>query len=187
MFLVVDLWEESAFLFLFSGRFNTGVPSSKISHLCVPVPLAATYTPDLHQYGEYGTAVRSAAAALFLFLCNLLDAGPPGRVLYDFFLWTFHLCCTAHKKSHFADFFHKSTTGSTSTYIFFLCDIPLLCHNSSYTFDPKCTTRRWTLRCSNYSVTKRQHFSCALRTATLSLKFENVVPEGWMGFFPCYI
>ena len=43
---------------------------------------------------------------------------------------------------------------------------------------PKCTTRRWTLRCSNYSVAKRQQFSYALCTATLSLKFENVVPEG---------
>ena len=49
---------------------------------------------------------------------------------------------------------------------------------------PKCTTRRWTLRCSNYSVAKRQQFSCALSTATLSLKFENVVPEGWILIFP---
>ena len=40
---------------------------------------------------------------------------------------------------------------------------------------PKCTTRRWTLRRSNYSVAKRQQFSCDLSTATLSLKFENVV------------
>ena len=50
----------------------------------------------------------------------------------------------------------------------------------------KCTTRRWTLRCSNYScsVAKRQQFPCALRTATSSLKFENVVPEGWICFFP---
>ena len=38
-----------------------------------------------------------------------------------------HLCCTAHKKkSHFADFLHKSTTGSTSTCVFFLYDIPSL-------------------------------------------------------------
>ena len=49
---------------------------------------------------------------------------------------------------------------------------------------PKWTTRRWTLRWSNYSVAKRQQFSCALSTATSSLKFENVVPEGWIWFFP---
>ena len=36
-------------------------------------------------------------------------------------------------------------------------------------------------------MAKRQHFSCPLRTATLSLKFENVVPAGWILFFPCYI
>ena len=45
---------------------------------------------------------------------------------------------------------------------------------------PKCTTRRWTLRCSNYSVAERQQFSCALSAATLSLKFENVVQGGWI-------
>ena len=52
---------------------------------------------------------------------------------------------------------------------------------------PKCTTRRWTLRCSNYSVANRQQFSCRLSTATLSLKFENVVPDGWIRLFPFYI
>ena len=44
----------------------------------------------------------------------------------------------------------------------------------------KCTTRRWTLSCSHHSVAKRQQFSCPLRTATLSLKCEYVVPEGWI-------
>ena len=29
----------------------------------------------------------------------------------------------------------------------------------------KCATRRWTPRCSRYSVAKRQQFSCPLRTA----------------------
>ena len=52
---------------------------------------------------------------------------------------------------------------------------------------PKCTTRRWTLRYSNHSVAKRQQFSCALSTATSSLNFENVVPEGWTRFFPSYL
>ena len=41
------------------------------------------------------------------------------------------------KKCHFADFLHKSTTGSTSTCGFFLYDNPSLCHYFSYTFDPK--------------------------------------------------
>ena len=41
------------------------------------------------------------------------------------------------KKSHFAEILHKSTIGSTSTCLFFLYDIPSLCHNLSYTFDPK--------------------------------------------------
>ena len=41
------------------------------------------------------------------------------------------------KKCHFADFLHKSTTGSTSTCVFFLYDNPSLCHYFSYTFDPK--------------------------------------------------
>ena len=41
------------------------------------------------------------------------------------------------KKCHVADFLHKSTTGSISTCVFFLYDLPSLCHNVSYTFDPK--------------------------------------------------
>ena len=44
----------------------------------------------------------------------------------------------------------------------------------------KYTTRGWTRRCSNYSVAKLQQFSCALSTATLSLKFENVALQGWI-------
>ena len=66
----------------------------------------------------------------------------------------------------------------------YLC-ISLVRHSVSATspatlFIRKCATRRWTLRCSHYSVTKRQQFSCALSTAALSRKFENVVPEGWI-------
>ena len=34
-------------------------------------------------------------------------------------------------------FLHKYTTGSTSTCVFVSYDIPSLCHNFSYTFDPK--------------------------------------------------
>ena len=36
-------------------------------------------------------------------------------------------------------------------------------------------------------MAKRQQFSWPLRLTTLLLKFENVVPEGWIRFFPCYI
>ena len=36
-------------------------------------------------------------------------------------------------------------------------------------------------------MVKRQQFLCPLRTATLSLKFENMVPEGWILFLQCYI
>ena len=84
------------------------------------------------------------------------------------------------KKRYFADSLHKSTTGNTST-VYFSCTTLRRCATTSATLlIPKCTTRRWTPRCSNYSVAKRQQFSCALSTATLSLKFENVVPEGWI-------
>ena len=49
-----------------------------------------------------------------------------------------HLCCTAHeKKKKIADSLHKSSTGSTSTCVFFLRDIPSFYHNSSHTSDPK--------------------------------------------------
>ena len=99
-----------------------------------------------------------------------------------------HLCCTAHKKKwHFAYFLHKSTTGSTSTcvLVYFSCTTFRRSATTSATLlIPKCTTPRWTLRCSNYSVAKRQQFSCALSTAASSLKFENVVPEGWIWVFP---
>ena len=90
-----------------------------------------------------------------------------------------HLCCPAppQKKCHFVVFLHKSTTGSTSTCVFFLY-IPSLYHNFSYTL---------ILKCPNYSVARRQQISCGLITATFSLKFENVVPEGWIWFFPFYI
>ena len=89
---------------------------------------------------------------------------------------------TAHKKKrHFADFSHISTTGSTSTCVFFYNTTFRRSATTSATLlIPKCTAWRWTLRCSNDSVAKRQHFSCAPSTAILSLKFENVVPEGWI-------
>ena len=49
-----------------------------------------------------------------------------------------HVTCVAPptKKCHFADFLHKSTTGSTCTCVFFLY-VPSLCRNFSYTFGPK--------------------------------------------------
>ena len=49
-----------------------------------------------------------------------------------------HLCCTAHKKNVISPgFLHTSTSGSTSTCLFFLYNISPLYHNFSYTFDPK--------------------------------------------------
>ena len=86
----------------------------------------------------------------------------------------------AQKKRHFADFLHKSTTGSTSTVYFSCTTFRRSATTSTALLIPKCTTRRSSLRCSNYSVAKRQQFSCALSTATSSLKFENVVPEDWV-------
>ena len=91
------------------------------------------------------------------------------------------------KKCHCVDFLHKSTTESTSTCYFSCTTFRHSTTTSATLLILKCTTRRWTLRCSNYSVAKRQQFSCGLSTATLSLKFENVVPDGWILFFPCYI
>ena len=90
-----------------------------------------------------------------------------------------HLCCTAHKKKRrrlFAQsydwkrLFYLSIFSCTTFRHSAITPATLLIR--------KCTTRRWTLKCSHYSVAKRQQFSCALSTPTLSLKFENVVPEG---------
>ena len=53
--------------------------------------------------------------------------------------WYSYVTCVAPptKKMSFRHFFlHKSMTGSTSTCLFFFCDIPSLCH-FSYTFDAK--------------------------------------------------
>ena len=43
----------------------------------------------------------------------------------------------SRKKKKIADSLHKSSTGSTSTCVFFLRDIPSFYHNSSHTSDPK--------------------------------------------------
>ena len=94
---------------------------------------------------------------------------------------TYHLCCTAHKKNVISPIFCTNLRLEAPLPVYFSCTT---IHRSVTTLAtlliPKCTTRRWTLRCSNFSVAKRQQFSCALSTATLSLKFENVVPEGWI-------
>ena len=122
-----------------------------------------------------------------------------------------HLCCTTHKKTSFRRFFaqiydapppvlyHPQKNVISSIFctnlrldsrlpVFFSCTFRSSATTSTTLLIPKCTTRRWTLRCSNYSVAKRQQFSCPRSTATLSLKFENVVPVGWLDMiFPCYI
>ena len=82
----------------------------------------------------------------------------------------------------------SATTIETPLPVYFSCTTFRRSATTSATLlIPKCTTRRWSLRCSNYIVAKRQQFSCALSTATSSLNFENVVPEGWTRFFPSYL
>ena len=97
-------------------------------------------------------------------------------------------CCTSHTKMIFRRFFAQIYDWKHLYLCIFLGTT--FCRSaatSATLLIPKCTTRRWTLGCSNCSVAKRQQFSCALSTATLSLKFENVVPEGWIGSFLFYI
>ena len=68
-------------------------------------------------------------------------------------------------KSDIAVFWRKSTTVSTSVY--FSCTT--LRHSDISPGTPlirKCTTRRWTLWCSHYSVAKRPHFSYRKKRAS---------------------
>ena len=88
-----------------------------------------------------------------------------------------HVCCIADKKN--ADSWNKSTPGSTSTSI---PGIFLVRYEYSVILHPA------TGSSSHYSsVAKRQQFSCPLRTATLSLKFENEVPKGLFCFPMLYV
>ena len=91
------------------------------------------------------------------------------------------LTCVAPptQKMSFRRFFAQIYDWKHLYLCIFLYDIPSLCHNFSYTFDPKMHLPAMN-RCSNHGVAKRHQFSCALSTETLSLKFENVIPEGWI-------
>ena len=89
-----------------------------------------------------------------------------------------HLCCIAHKKKKKKKASDKSSTGSTSTPVFTIFRNSAIAPASPLI--RKSTTLRPTLWCSNCSVTKRQQFSCPLGTATLSLKWVNVVPGRWI-------
>ena len=82
---------------------------------------------------------------------------------------------TRKKKKKASD---KSSTGSTSTPVFTIFRNSAIAPASPLI--RKSTTLRPTLWCSNCSVTKRQQFSCPLGTATLSLKWVNVVPGRWI-------
>ena len=92
-----------------------------------------------------------------------------------------HLCCTPHEKNcHFTDFLHKSTTGSTSTCVFFLSDIPSLRNNFSYTPDPKIhhpamDSYVLQLQCGNATAAfvRSKH-------RDIVAEVRNVVPEGWI-------
>ena len=79
---------------------------------------------------------------------------------------------TAHKKKSFRRFFGTNVRLEAPLPVYFSCTTFRHSATTSATLlIRKCTNRRWTLRCSHYSVAKRQQFSCPLSTATLSLKF----------------
>ena len=77
-------------------------------------------------------------------------------------------------------FLHKSTTGSTSTCVFFWYDLSSFCHNSSHTFDPKTPPGDGLLGALTTVWQSDSSFRALLSTTTLSLKLENVVPQGSM-------
>ena len=94
-------------------------------------------------------------------------------------------CCIAHKKKWKADFPDKSTTGSTSTSVFFTYDVPYFRHNSGVTSNRKVhhpAIESQVLSLHSSVAKRQQQFSCPLETATLSLKLENVVPSCWIIF-----
>ena len=78
-----------------------------------------------------------------------------------------------NKKTDYSD---KSTTGSTSTSVFFF--LPTIFGNSAVTpVSPlirKSTTLWSTLWCFHYSMAKRQQFLCPVGTANLSLRYQVV-------------
>ena len=120
-------------------------------------------------------------AMVFHYRRRLFPTGDKGHQFVTRQKKMLHLCCTSHKKKVISPIFCTNLRLEAPLPVYFSCTTFRRCATTSATpLIPKCTTRRWTLRCSNYSVAKRQQFSCALSTATLSLKFENVVPEGWI-------
>ena len=95
------------------------------------------------------------------------------------------------KRLFFCRFFERIHNWKHRYRCIFLVPVSYVFCNSARTPAPPsiqmCTTLRWTLWCCHYSMAKRQQFSCPLRTATLSLKFDNVVPQGWIYFFSSYL
>ena len=96
-------------------------------------------------------------------------------------------CCVASptkKEKEKKRFWNKSTTGSTlPLYISCISYVVRTTFRNSAvspaTPIQKRTTRRSSLNVLFYhSVAKQQQHSCPLRSATLSLKFENMVQEG---------
>ena len=82
---------------------------------------------------------------------------------------THHLCLHRPQKMSFRRFFARiNDVKHLYLCIFLVRHSVALPQLQLHFLIPKWTTRRWTLRCSNYSVAKRQQFSCALSTATLS-------------------
>ena len=93
-----------------------------------------------------------------------------------------HLCCTAHKIMSFRRFFAQIYDWKHLYLCIFLVRHSVALPQLQLHFCSQNAPRRWPSRCSNYSVAKRQQFSCALSTAALSMEFENVVPESWIWF-----
>ena len=88
-----------------------------------------------------------------------------------------HLCCTAYKKMSFRLFFFTNLRLEAPLPVYFSCTTFRHSATTSATLlIPKCTTRRWTLRCSNYSVAKRQQLPCALSKG-LDLIFPALHPS----------
>ena len=91
--------------------------------------------------------------------------------IYMFFP-SFHLCCTAHKNL-ISPILYTNLRLEAPLSVYFSCTtFRRSATSSAELLIPKCTTRRWTVRCFNYSLAKRQPLSCALSTATLLLKFK---------------
>ena len=80
----------------------------------------------------------------------------------------------------FADSSNNPPTGSTSTCVFFLYDIPSFCHNCSHTADPDMhhpamDSKVVTTQCGKVTTVFVPSKDC-----DIVVKVLNVVPKGWI-------